>query len=86
MLLNECVCVRWREGTYFMSKAAPLFTLPPLSLPAFPFSTVACHKLKVKTFQKLSLIITHKLIRKMFLELLHTETGRGKKTEAKPPN
>lgn len=71
---------------YSMSSAAPLFTLPPPSLPAFPLSAVACHKLKVETFQKLSLIITHKLIRKMFLDILHTQTGRGKKTEAKPQN
>lgn len=48
-------------------------------------STGACHKLKVKTFQKLWLIITHKLIRKLFLDILHTDV-EGKKTEAKPQN
>lgn len=70
-----------------MSTVTPLFTHPPPSLPAFPlYTALACHKLKDETFQKLSLIITHKLIRKIFLDILHTETGRGKKTEAKPQN
>lgn len=70
---------------FYMGTVVPLFTPPP-SLTALPLSsTVACHKLKVKTFQKLSLIITHKLIRIMF-DILHTQTGRGKKTEAESQN
>lgn len=53
-----------------------------------PSPSPACHKLKVETFQKLSLIITHKLIRKCFLTFSLTDGGRRgeKKTEAKPQN
>lgn len=84
----NCVCMSVRismnlcvwDGTYITSTAAPPFTLPPPSLPAFPLSSaVACHKLKVETFQKLSLIITHKLIRKCFLTFSTHRRGEEKR-------